>query len=99
MVDDFELVPDEVDDPPAGPQARAVAGFFRPRHDQAHQLTALSGRQLWRSAGRGARAKAAAATAAVRPLPAAAGEALHTPALRHHHKRGLTLEHIQPLET
>src|SRR3989442_7024029 len=82
MEADLERAPDEGDDPPAGPQARGVAGFSRPRHDQAHQLTALSGRQLWRSAGRGARAKAAAATAAVRPLPAAGGAPVHTQALR-----------------
>jgi len=92
MVDDFELVPDEVDDPPAGPQARAVTGFFRPRHDQAHQLTALSGRQLRRSAGCRARAKAAAATPAIRPLPATYGASIHTQALGHDMHGDLSLE-------
>jgi hypothetical protein len=92
MVDDLELAPDEVDDPPAGPQARAVAGFFWPRHDQAHQLTALSGRQLRRSAGRGARAQTAAAAPTVRPLPSADGAPIHTQALGHDMHGDLTLE-------
>src|SRR2546425_8987290 len=42
MGDDLELVPDEVDDPPAGPQARAVAGLFPPRPAPSPQLTALN---------------------------------------------------------
>src|SRR5256885_1082965 len=36
MVDDLELVPDEVDDPPAGPQAPAAARLLRPRPDPPH---------------------------------------------------------------
>src|SRR5882672_6760295 len=38
MVDDLELVADDIDDPPARPEARGVARRFWPRHDQARQL-------------------------------------------------------------
>src|SRR3989475_6666458 len=50
VVDDLEGVADEVDDPPAGPQTRAIARRFRPRPDHARQLPPLPGRQPWRSA-------------------------------------------------
>src|SRR2546425_1974890 len=73
MVDDLELVADDVDDPPARPQARAVAGRFRSRHDHAHQLTPLSGRQLRRSTRRRTCAKTAAAVSTGRPLPPSDG--------------------------
>jgi hypothetical protein len=33
MVEDLEVVPDEVDDPPAGPQAGRITGRFRTGHD------------------------------------------------------------------
>jgi len=92
MVDDFELVADEVDYPPARPQARTVPGLFRPRHDQAHQLTALSSRQLWRSAGCRARTQAATAPPAIRPLPTAYGAPIHTQALGHDMHGDLSLE-------
>ena len=38
VVGDLEVVADEVDDPPAGPQACPVAGRFGSCHDQARQL-------------------------------------------------------------
>jgi hypothetical protein len=41
VVHDVEVVADEIDDPPAGPQARAVAGRFRSRHDQPRELPPL----------------------------------------------------------
>jgi len=43
MVDDLELLSDDIDDPPARPQACGVAGGFRSRHDEARQLLALRG--------------------------------------------------------
>jgi hypothetical protein len=92
MVDDLELVADDVDNPPARPQARGIASRFRPRHDDAHQLTPLRRRQLRRSTRRGTRAKAAAAVPTVRPLPSADGAPIHTQALGHDMHGDLTLE-------
>ena len=68
MVDDLEVVADEVDDPPAGPQACPVAGRFGSRHDQARQLTLLRGRQLRRSARRRPRTKTSAALPGTGPF-------------------------------
>jgi hypothetical protein len=46
MIDDLEVVADEVHDSPAGPQARAVAGRFGPRHHETRQLPPLRSGQL-----------------------------------------------------
>src|SRR5213593_4206876 len=43
MVDDLEVLADDVDDPPARPEARGVAGGVRPGHDHARQLPSLRG--------------------------------------------------------
>ncbi len=92
MVDDLEVVADEVDDPPAGPQARAVSGRFWARHDQARQLTLLRCRQLRRSARRRPRTKAGAALPPMRPLPPADGAPIHTQALGYDMNRQITLK-------
>src|SRR2546425_6993414 len=69
MVDDLEVVADDIDDPPARPEARGVAGGFRSGHDPARQLPPLRRRQLRRSTGRRACAQAGATLSAMRPLP------------------------------
>src|SRR5256712_10151883 len=67
MVDDLEAVADDVDDPPARPEARGVAGGFRSGHDQARQLPPLRRRQLRRSTRRRTRPQAPPAPP---PMPA-----------------------------
>jgi len=94
MVDDLELVANHVDDPSAGPQARAIAGRFRARHDRAHQLTPLSGRQLRRPARRRARPKTGSTVPAVRPLPPTHGAPIHAQALGHDMHREISLEQV-----
>jgi len=94
VVGDLEVVADEVDDPPAGPQACPVAGRFGSRHDQARQLTLLRGRQLRRSARRRPRPKTSAALPPMRPLPAAYGTPIHAQAFGHDMNRDLTLEQV-----
>src|SRR3989442_1974869 len=71
MVGDLEVVADEVDDPPAGPQALPVTGRFRAPHAQTRQLTLLRGRQLRRAARRRPRPKTGAAFPPLPPLPTA----------------------------
>jgi hypothetical protein len=50
MVNDLEVLADDVDDSPARPQARGIAGRFRPGYDQASQPPALCSGQLRRPA-------------------------------------------------
>src|SRR5256712_11680623 len=59
MVDDLEAVADDVDDPPARPEARGGVGGFRARHDQARQLPPLRRARLRRAAPHRPRAKGA----------------------------------------
>jgi hypothetical protein len=94
MVGDLEAVADDVDDPPARPEARGVAGGFGPRHDQAHQLLSLRGRQLRRAPRRGARAKAGSALPMMRPLPPTHRAPIDTQALGHGMHGDITLEQI-----
>src|SRR2546422_2197598 len=96
MIDDLELVADDIDDPPARPQARGIASRFRPRHDHAHQLTPLRRAQLRRTARRGARAQAVATPSPVRALPPAGGAPVPTQPPRPHQHRGLTPEGFHP---
>jgi len=94
MVDDLELLSDDLDDPPARPQARGVAGGFRSRHDEARQLFALRGGQLRGSARRRACPQASAAAPPVRPLPSAHGTPIHAEAVGHDMHGDITLEQI-----
>jgi len=94
MVDDLELLSDDLDDPPARPQARGVAGGFRSRHDEARQLLALRGGQLRWPARRRAGPQASATTPPVRPLPSAHGPPIHAKAVGHDMHGDITLEQI-----
>ena len=94
MVNDLELMADDVDDPPARPQARGVAGRLRSRHDQARQSTALGRAELRRSPGGWPGAQAGAALASVRPLPSADGAPIDTQALGHDMNGDITLEQL-----
>src|SRR5437899_5952128 len=94
MVGDLEVVADEVDDPPAGPQACPVAGRFGSRHDQARQLTLLRCRQLRRSARRRPRTKTGAALPPMRPFPSAHGTPIHAQTFGHDMNGDLTLQQI-----
>src|SRR2546425_11597354 len=95
MVGDLEVVADEVDDPPAGPQACPVAGRFGSRPDQARQLTPLRGRQLRRAAPRPPRTKNRAGLPPMRPPPAAHRGPIPPPAVRYDTDRGPTPPPIQ----
>jgi hypothetical protein len=94
MVDDLELLPDNIDDSPARPQARRVAGGFRPCHHQARQLLSLRRGQFRRSARRRACSKPGATTSSVRSLPSAHGAPIHAEALGHDMHGNITLEEI-----
>jgi hypothetical protein len=83
VVDDIEVVMDQVDDASTCPQARAIAGRFRPRDDQARQATALHRTELRRAPGGWPGAQGGAALTAVRPLPSADGAPIDAQALGH----------------
>jgi hypothetical protein len=83
VIDDIEVVMDQVDDSPTRPQARAIAGRFRSRDDQARQALPLRRAELRRSPGGWSGAQAGAALTAVRPFPAADGAAIDAQALGH----------------
>jgi hypothetical protein len=83
VVDDIEVVMNQVDDSPTRPQARAIAGRFRPRDDQARQPTALHRAELRRSPGGRPGPQAGAALASMRPLPSADGAPIDTETLGH----------------
>src|SRR4030095_7142943 len=93
VVDDIEMVMDQVDDASTRPQARAIAGRFRPGDDQARQSTALCRAELRRSSGGRPGAQGGAALTAGRPLPSAGGgaggpRADRPPGARPRHERG-----------
>jgi hypothetical protein len=94
MVDDLEAVADDVDDPPARPEARGVAGGFRSGHDQARQLPPLRRRQLRWSTRRRTRAKARPALPPVRALPPTHGAPIDSQAFGHDMKGKVTLEQV-----
>ena len=94
MVDDLEVVADDIDNPPARPEARGVAGGFRPGHDQARQLPPLRDRQLRRPSRRRPRAKARPALPAMRALPPTHGAPIDTQALGYDMNWDITLEQV-----
>jgi hypothetical protein len=94
MVDDLEAVPDEVDEPSARPQARWIAGRFRPRDHQTRQLSPLRWRQLGRSTRRRSGAQAGPALRSVRPFPPTHRASVDTEALGHDMNREITLEQV-----
>src|SRR5688572_19803537 len=98
MIDDIELVADEIHDPPTGPQARAVARRFGPRHHETRQLPPLCGGQLGRPPRRRPSSQTGAAPTAVRPLPSAHRAPIHTQALGHDMHRKITLEQFDGME-
>jgi hypothetical protein len=98
MVDDREVLPDQVDDASTGPQARAIAGDFRPRDDQARESTALRGAELGRSTGGRPRAQAGAALSSVCPLPSSDGAPIDPEAIRHHMHGDVTLKQFDRTE-
>src|SRR3989442_12868669 len=69
MVDDLEAVANDVDDPPARPEARRGDRGLPGRHDHARQLPPLRRRQLRRATRRRAGAKARPALPPMRALP------------------------------
>ena len=99
VVDDIEVVMNQVDDSPTRPQARAIAGRFRPRDDQASQSTALPRRELRWSPGGRPGAQAGAALPSVRPLPSADGAPIDAQALGHDMNGDVTLEQVDRAES
>src|SRR5262249_60112987 len=83
VVGDLKVVMNQVDDSPTRPQARAIAGRFGSRDDQARQPLSLGGAELRRSPGGRPGAQAGAALASMPPLPSAGGAASRTPTPRH----------------
>jgi hypothetical protein len=98
VVDDIEVLMDQVDDSSTGPQARAIAGRFRPRDDQARQPTALGRAELRRSPGGGPGAQASAALTSVRPLPSADGAPIDAQALGHDMNGDIALQQVDRAE-
>jgi len=92
MVSDVEVVTDEVDDPPARPQAGAITGRLRSGHDEARQSLPLGGGQLRRSARCWSGAEADATLSSMRPLPSTDGPSIDAEALGHDMNREVTLE-------
>jgi len=92
VVDDIEVVMDQVDDSATRPQAGAIAGRFRSRHDQARQSTALPHAEPRRSPGGRPGAQASAALLSVRPLPSADGAPIDAQTLGHDMNGDVTLE-------
>lgn len=99
MVDDPKVVPDEIHNPPASPQARRIAGRFRPRHDQARQAPALRRAQLGRAAGGGAGAQSSPAVPAMRPLPPTDRASIDPKALGHDMNGEVTLQEFDRAKT
>ncbi len=98
MVDDLEAVTDEIDDPPARPQARRIAGRFRPRYHQAGQLPTLRRGQLGRPAGGRAGAQPGPALAPMRPFPPADRAPIDTEPFGHDMNWGVTLQEFDRAE-
>lgn len=98
VVDDVKVAPDQLDDPPARPQARAITGRFGPGDNQTHQPLPLPCTQLWWAAGRRAGAEPGAALAPVRAFPAAYGPPVDSEALGHHMNRDVTLKQFDGAE-
>src|SRR5439155_10183583 len=80
MVDDLELLTNQIDDPPARPQACAIAGGFRPGDDHTRESPSLRRRELRRSTGGPAGAQAGPPLSSVHPLPSRSEE--HTSELQ-----------------
>jgi len=99
MVDDVEVVTDEVDKPPACPQARAIAGGFRSCHDEPRQSLPLGGGQLGWSTRGGAGAEADAALSSMRPLPSTDGSPIDAKTLGDDVNREVTLEEFDRAES
>ena len=99
MVDDIEVMPDQVDDAPTRPQAGAIAGRFRPGHDQARQSTALRGAELRGSTRGGAGTQPVATVSSVHPLPSTDGAPIDTDAVGHDMNRDVTLEEFDRAES
>jgi hypothetical protein len=99
VVDDIEVAMNQVDDAPTRPQARAIAGRFRPRDDQARQSPPLGGAELRQSPGGRSGAQARAALASVRPLPSADGAPIGAQALGHDMNGDVTLEQLDRAES
>ena len=99
VVDDIEVVMNQVDDSPTRPQARAIAGRFRPRDDQPRQSTALHRTELRRAPGGRPGAQAGAALASMRPLPSADGAPIDTETLGHDMNGDVTSEQLDRAES
>jgi hypothetical protein len=99
VVDDIEVVMNQVDDSPARPQARAIAGRFWPSDDQARQSLPLGGAELRRAPGGRPGAQARAALASVCPLPSADGAPIDAQALGHDVNGDVTLEQLDRAES
>jgi hypothetical protein len=99
MVDDVETLPDQVDDPPARPQARAVTGRFRTRDHQARQSLPLRRSELGGATRRRARAQPSTALAPVGPLPSTDGTAIDAEPLGHGMNGDITLEEFDRAES
>lgn len=98
MVDDIEVSTDQVDDSSTRPQAAAIAGRFRPGHDQARQSTALHDAELRRSPRGRPGAEAGAALSSVGPLPSPNRAPIDAEAVRHHMNGDITLKQVDRSE-
>jgi hypothetical protein len=99
VVVDVELLTDEVDEPSARPQVRAVPGRFRPRDDEARQSLPLLRRELGRPTRCGAGAQPRAALPPVRPLPSTHRAPIDAEALGDDMNRSVALEEFDRAES
>ena len=99
MVDDLELLTNQIDDPPARPQARAIAGGFRPGDDHTRESPPLRRRELRRSTGGPAGAQAGPPLSSVHPLPSADRTPIDAEALGYHMNGDVTLEQFNRAES
>ncbi len=99
MVDDLELLTNQIDDPAARPQARAIADGFRPGDDHARESPPLRPRELRRSTGGPAGAQAGATLSSVHPLPSTDRTAIDAETLGDEMNGDVTLEQFSRAES
>lgn len=99
VIADAEPLLDQVADPPACPQPRAMAGGLGPLENPPDERAALAGGQLRRTARSRARLNPRTALLPIRALPATDGPPIDAQPLGHHVHRDASLQKFDGLET
>jgi hypothetical protein len=98
MVDDVEVLANQVDDAPAGPQAGAVSGSLGAGDNQPRQALPLRRRELRRATGCGTRAQAGAPVPPVRLLPSAHRSPIDADTIGDDMHGEVTLEQLESMQ-